>query len=651
MMTNPQQRWAAFALVIAMCISFAHSGIHAQEQPAHVSIPQTTVDSVLTSLQQLHSQQGNVFVVQDELDPLIEESGGGACPCAAGIIAMQVLRRMNGLEKHPIPHKVALEAFRVHPKLLDGRVSNKLFVDLLLFYEKYLPQSKLSIRVQSAPNSPYATDGNVWAIDDKPDTRVAADEIKILSFSVTESDGSFLGRHFVLLKRIEGDQLFVVDPTSPNKEKRFTLQAGQAGCGRFFLRFPPEFPRPYVNELNTVFTIRLQKVEGASAPLSLNEIKRQIDSTAERLKSKGQLRSPREWRKKTADFGLPALDLPNDVGGFNWPAEQMLEVFRHAGRHDLNLRDVVGGAHSRILVNSKSPQVISLLGGVVKGKRYFAITITEPNFGSDFTAMESTSRKVDGGYLLNGEKRFNARLEQATDVIVITRSPDNQRGKLNVFVVPIGAAGVKIETFGAHGLTGNSYGGLTMKDVFVPSHFLIGEDGKGYEVFSKHFMYWRLMQTAAAIGTAERALELMAERLKTRYVYGGPIGRFTHLQQPMGQHTTELKMAHALAVNAAKLLDEGKYSEAEPLINGLKAEGVEVALKAVDAAARSFGGEGYSNLVDIGDRLRDLNGLRIADGTTDVMRSAVVRSQFGREFWEMATKGTFHQKPEPSDND
>jgi alkylation response protein AidB-like acyl-CoA dehydrogenase len=259
--------------------------------------------------------------------------------------------------------------------------------------------------------------------------------------------------------------------------------------------------------------------------------------------------------------------------------------------------------------------------------------------------MQSTSQKVDGGYVLNGQKRFNARLDQATDVIVITKNPDGLRGKLNVFVLPINANGLTIETFGAHGLTGNSYGGMTMNDVFVPDHFLIGEDGKGYEVFSEHFLYWRLMQTAAAIGTAEQALQQMADRLKTRIVFGGPIGRFTHLQQPMGQHTTELKMAHALAVQAAKLIDEDRYSEAEPLINGLKAEGVEIALKAVDAAARAFGGEGYSDLVDIGDRLQDLNGLRIADGTTDVMRSAVVRSQFGREFWDMATQGNF-EKPE-----
>jgi alkylation response protein AidB-like acyl-CoA dehydrogenase len=97
-------------------------------------------------------------------------------------------------------------------------------------------------------------------------------------------------------------------------------------------------------------------------------------------------------------------------------------------------------------------------------------------------------------------------------------------------------------------------------------------------------------------------------------------------------------MAYALAKEAARMIDDGKYSEARPLICGLKAEGVENALAAVDAAMRAFGGEGYSNRVDLGDRLRDLTGLRIADGTTDVMRMEVVRHTFGSEFWEMAIK-------------
>lgn len=174
--------------------------------------------------------------------------------------------------------------------------------------------------------------------------------------------------------------------------------------------------------------------------------------------------------------------------------------------------------------------------------------------------------------------------------------------------------------------------------MFVPEGRLIGNDGDGYRVFFKHFLYWRLMQAATAIGTGEDALDQMADRIKSRQAFGAPIGRFTHLQQPIGQYKTELRMAYALAREAAKLIDGDDYRTAHPLICGLKAEGVENALKAVDAAARAFGGEGYSDLVDLGDRLRDLNGLRIADGTTDVMRMEVVRRTYGEEFWKMAVE-------------
>ncbi|MCA9129335.1 MAG: acyl-CoA dehydrogenase [Planctomycetales bacterium] len=641
--SRPCKSFSMFFLLLYFCSGA--SNVDAQLPESQTRKSTVTAEVALSVLQTNHMTSGDLLVEQGELDPLIAKSGGGACPTAAVGIAFQALRVMSGMKPHTSPHRLALEAFRNSPDLLNGRLSNKQVVDLLLHYQKHLENSKLAIRVQSAPNSPYATDANIWEVTGRPDLTIQPREIKILSYTVSEPSGHVLGRHFVILKKLDGDKLLVVDPQSPGKDRRYMLEAGGAErCGRYFLRYPPEFQRPYTNELNTVFTVRVEYADSTSR--DFGQIKTLIDATAKKLKLQNKLRSPRDWRRETASFGLPALDLPIDVGGFEWSAEQMLEVFRYAGRYDLNLRDVVGGAHSRILLHADAPEAIDLLRGVVKGERYFAITITEPDYGSDFTSMQSTSQKVDGGYILNGQKRFNARLDQATDVIVITKNPDGQRGKLNVFVLPINSNGLSIETFGAHGLTGNSYGGMTMNDVFVPDHFLIGEDGNGYEVFSKHFLYWRLMQTAAAIGTAEQALQQMADRLKTRIVFGGPIGRFTHLQQPMGQHTTELKMAHALAVQAAKLIDEDRYSEAEPLINGLKAEGVEIALKAVDAAARAFGGEGYSDLVDIGDRLRDLNGLRIADGTTDVMRSAVVRSQFGREFWDMANQGNF-EKPEP----
>lgn len=600
---------------------------------------------VLSKLQAAHESDSSTFVVQEELDCLIRKGGGGACASAAGIDLLQVMRLMAGLEQLPNPHKVVLSSFEDQNELLNGRVTNDQFVRLMDFYEQHLENADVNVELQSAPDSPYAVDGNVWPFTVGPDLSVAPGQQKVVSYSVTTSDGDVLGRHFVLLKEQRKNEIIVVDPSKPIKDRRYILEfkSGNNGdCEQVFLLNPTGTPtRTHVYEINTVFTVSFRsKSESADLhpdrAMTIEHINAEIDATADVLRESDDFLNPRVWRQKTASFGLPGLDLPIEYGGSGWPATKMLEVFMHAGTHNLNFRDIVGGAHVRPLLKSTEPEVLEIVRQVAGGNAYIAIAITEPDVGSNVSGIKSISRKVDGGYELTGVKRFNARLEQASHVIVFTQGTTENEGKLNVFVMPIDTPGLVIESLAAHGLTGNSYGGLKFENLFVPESHRIGAEGEGLRIFFEHFLYWRLMQTAAALGTGENALQQMADRLRTREAFGGPIGRFTHLQQPIGQHTTELLKAHALAKEAAELIDRGEYANARPLICGLKAEGVEIALNAVDAAARAFGGEGYSNRVDLGDRLRDLNGLRIADGTTDVMRMEVVRQTFGEEFWEMA---------------
>jgi alkylation response protein AidB-like acyl-CoA dehydrogenase len=641
-------------VTLVLCVALFGTSFAKEKNDANSSPPAQGMDweypaFVLSAMQKSHATASDAFVVQQELDSLIREGGGGACASAAGIDLLQALRMMAGLEKLSNPHKVVLSSFADQPELLNGRVTNQQFVRLMEFYEQHLEGSAVTVAVQSAPNSRYASDESVWSVSDGPDLSIAPRQLKLLSYTFTTKAGEVRGRHFVLLKDQKRSEVVVVDPGKPVKDRRYILEykAGNNGdCEEVFLLNPAGTPaRTDIYELNTVFTVSLLKSEsehtGTPQPdkaVSLESIKSNIDKTVTELRGGDDFLSPRAWRRKTAGFGLPGLDLPVEYGGSGWPATKVLEVFKHAGTYNLNFRDNVGGAHVRPLLKSTEPAVLDIVRQVAAGEAYIAIAITEPDVGSNVSGIKSTSRRVDGGYELSGAKRFNARLEQATHVIIFTQGTTGIEGKLNVFVLPIGTPGLIVESLEAHGLTGNSYGGLKFENVFVPESHRIGDDGAGLRIFFEHFLYWRLMQTAAALGTGENALEQMAQRLKSREAFGGPIGRFTHLQQPIGQHTTELRMAHALALEAAELIDSGDYTNARPLICGLKAEGVEIALQAVDAAARAFGGEGYSNRVDLGDRLRDLNGLRIADGTTDVMRMEVVRHTFGQEFWEMAVQ-------------
>ena len=372
------------------------------------------------------------------------------------------------------------------------------------------------------------------------------------------------------------------------------------------------------------------------------ELLQRIDTTTAAFRGSKKLLSPRAWRKETAVFGLPGLDLPEDVGGRGYTALQMTEVFEHMGKVSLDMRDMIGGAHVRPLLQSESPEIRRIIEDVARGTAYIAIAITEKEAGSEMRAMTSNADKVKGGYSLSGEKQYNARLETATHIILFTRSPyqTSATTRLNAFILPKNYPGLEFKKLTAHGLLGNSLGGLTFNRIFVPEKFRIGGEGEGGKLFRNHFLYWRLMQASAAIGTGRGALDQAVVRLRNRQAFGGPIGRFTHFQQELAQHTAQLHMAALLVKEAANLIDQERYPEAIPLVAMAKGEGVEWALQAADFAMELHGAEGYSpELSDLGQRVRDLQGLRIADGTTHIMRQEVVRHFYGDDFWDMAIGG------------
>lgn len=602
-------------------------------------------EKALDRLQSEHSDRMPILVFQDELDQLIQADGGGACPIAAGLLAEQAIRSMTGRPLDLQPHRTALRLFQEKPQLKEGRISNKRFVDLLAFLCEDLNETPLSITTVSAPLSSYENPGARWSPVDGPDLSVTADQIKILAYTVTTATGAVRGRHFVLLQNFDGNQISFVNPSKPTKDYTFIVEhrGDPAEPKRqLFFHSPAGLDRSnQLYELNTIFTIRLiadWPNFAEEKKTSISDLKEKIDRLATLLRKQSDFTNPLAWRKQGATFGLPGLDLSTEVGGSGWTAVDMLEIFRHAGKHNLNLRDVIGAAHARPLAKSDSPFARKVLHDIVAGNAYVAVAITEPDAGSDMKGMESRAEKVKDGFVLNGKKLWNARLRQSTHVVLYTLAANGSPGARTAFLLPIDHPGLGITDEYAHGLEGNSFGGLNFNDMFVGSEYLLGADGDGGQIFDDHFMYWRLMQSAAAIGCGEGALEQMSSRIQERQAYGGPIGRFTHLQQPLGEYSTKLRMAIALAREAAELIDRGDDEAASPLVNGIKAEGVEIALAAADVAMRAHGALGYSRQVDLGDRVRDLMGLRIADGTTDVMRMEVVRSLYGEDFWRMAIR-------------
>ena len=137
---------------------------------------------------------------------------------------------------------------------------------------------------------------------------------------------------------------------------------------------------------------------------------------------------------------------------------------------------------------------------------------------------------------------------------------------------------------------------------------------------------------AAAIGSAQEAIDQTVLWLQRRMAFGGHVGRFTHLQQELARHTARLHMGWLLVSETARRLDERLPASADAAM--AKAEATEVALAAADWAMRVHGARGHTADFDLQHRVRDLMALRIADGTTDVLRGQVARSVTGDDLYD-----------------
>lgn len=329
------------------------------------------------------------------------------------------------------------------------------------------------------------------------------------------------------------------------------------------------------------------------------------------------------------------LDLAPRVGGAAWGASDMARLFRECGRRDVELRDLIGAGHARLLALAATRRFDPVLSAVAKSAAYCAIAITEPDAGSDLRALATAARPVDRGYVLDGIKQYISRISECTHFIVFAAVQRvAQEPSISAFLVPRDAPGLATEAMRPSGLATVSWGRVHLRRTRVPIAARIGGEGEGFSLFRHHFCYWRTMIAAVAIGSAQAAIDQTAGWMKSRHVFGAPIGRFSHLQQTMAHWIARLRMAWLLAESVAEQIDNRVWPVADAAM--LKAEAIEAALGATEWAMTVFGGAGYDTATGLEKRYRDLLGLRIADGTSDVLRSQVARAFLGERLYDLS---------------
>ncbi len=177
------------SLLIAVGISLTFGGVAFSQAPVAGQPVSQLPALAFDRLQSGHTEDSPLFVLQGEMDDLIGPDGGGACPLAAGLTAIQCLRLMAELPAEQQPHRLALRLLNGKPELLQGRIKNDRFVEVIKHLCESLDGEPITIQVISSPTSTHYSGGERWSSSEGPDLKVNARELKVLAYDVTLHDG------------------------------------------------------------------------------------------------------------------------------------------------------------------------------------------------------------------------------------------------------------------------------------------------------------------------------------------------------------------------------------------------------------------------------------------------------------------------------
>lgn len=351
---------------------------------------------------------------------------------------------------------------------------------------------------------------------------------------------------------------------------------------------------------------------------------------------------PRELFKKMADAGLFRIPFLANVGGraLKDRATATAVLIEELAYHSNSIAAVVD-VHcilaGRALEHASSQLQDLYLAPLLSGEKIGSFATTEPEASTDLSAsnMGTRAHESDGGYIVNGHKRFITNAPIADFVVLLSVLDERQ----TLFVVDLHAPGVLV---GAPDKKTGNHGQLTadihFKDVFVPSQNLIGGKGNGLRIALQTLTFGRIGIAASGVGMAQAVFDHSVQRLKLRKVFGKAIAQYQYWQFKLATRATEIENARNLYLKAAKRLDMGEVFP-EPEAAMAKWYATDLACEFAREGVQIFGGYGYMKELaadrahfKVEEVYRDSKIAEIYEGTNEIQKVVISRAVFGKDF-------------------
>jgi alkylation response protein AidB-like acyl-CoA dehydrogenase len=260
-----------------------------------------------------------------------------------------------------------------------------------------------------------------------------------------------------------------------------------------------------------------------------------------------------------------------------------------------------------------------------RGELRASLALTEPEAGSDATAIRSMAKKCDGGWRLNGTKQFISWADVANFFIVIAwtdREKPASQG-ISAFIVDKDTHGLRV---GNHMSTMGEPTPfeVILEDCFVPDENVLGEVGAGFRPMAGRLDVRRIEMAARCVGMAERCIELMVTQAKNRKTFGEPLAERQIVQSWIADSEIEVHATRLMVQDAAARRDAGE-KDVRREASICKVFGTEMITRVVDRTLQLYGGMGFSKELPIEYIYRNSRFLRVLEGASEIHRITLAK--------------------------
>lgn len=341
----------------------------------------------------------------------------------------------------------------------------------------------------------------------------------------------------------------------------------------------------------------------------------------------------RDLVKKMGEMGFIAPELPEQYGGQGMGRLAAGIIHEAIAKADLSFSyiNLLASLNGQILAEHGQPEVVEpWLKKLTAGEAIFSIALTEPRGGSDAANLRLKIERDGDEYVINGEKTSISAADQADASVVFGRSGTNESGAHGVtaLLVPMNLPGISTTRFDCHGQRAIGRGSIFFDNVRVPVNHRLGDENKGFIQVMQGFDFSRALIGLQVLAVARVSLDEAWEYAAQREAFGQPLTAFQGVSHPLAEYETQVEAARLLCLQTLWLKDNHLPHTSEAGM--CKWWGPKLAYDVIHQCLLTFGHAGYDRGV-MEQRMRDVLGFQIGDGTAQIMKTIIARHKAGRK--------------------